>query len=763
MSRPVAVRISFLLLALCYALLPPLILARMISPEGPMWAVYAYGPALVALSASRQFARRPAGVLLAVLIAAGAVAVLVDILIVPDTAYLTWFRLAAEGNARGLVSFVFVITTAFLSSLLALPVERREVLLPGLGITLLGTLLAAFASGKPAFAAISVAVAAAALFLLAGRRLPLRARLAMVPSLVIFCAAVVGIGFAARALLPPRGNRLVDTVISPALRSGMLRAFPDFPMLYAIPGYGYSFESRPLGSAPVLSQQTLFHVQAPAGRTIYLRSAVYDRYGPAGWSLSDDAVKAAAPSQGSAAALYDPRFRAVSRGDIEVSLLGDFYPYIPSVLGERAFGFVPSELRSGAQRAGAERGGGRRSGAGARPGEEAPGGLPRQLQLEYGGPDTGYLLRVPLVRGDRILIRPGPPEADSGSLSDVSRYLELPESVPEDVRSAATSISTPLSAEADAGSELSVAGKIRSYIQDRTRYALDTREPPARTDLVEYFLFDNREGYCVHYATSFVVLARLCGIPARYVSGFLVNMPDRSDSRDVTGLAAHAWPEIWLRGRGWTIFEVTPPVEPGRYGDSEYYARLAQDRLMQRQLRALVGERLTAIPESGRTGAPARRGPVLPGWIFVVAVGAAAAFWLLVRLNRLTGGPERQFRRLCALMADRTERYGVQPPTRFGWSQWQRDAAARVSIRGQYRREGPRQKGSTGRAGRSAMLFHRAARLAHLRFFAGEAVGRRDVRFLRRLLRRVPRRLSVPSRRARSAARLDTDGTRGSL
>lgn len=74
---------------------------------------------------------------------------------------------------------------------------------------------------------------------------------------------------------------------------------------------------------------------------------------------------------------------------------------------------------------------------------------------------------------------------------------------------------------------------------------------------LEYFLLQSREGYCVHYATAFVLLARAEGIPARYVQGYLVPMKGKMEIT-VTSDMAHAWPEVYIEGAGWIPFEPTP-------------------------------------------------------------------------------------------------------------------------------------------------------------------------------------------------------------
>src|SRR5919204_396021 len=91
-------------------------------------------------------------------------------------------------------------------------------------------------------------------------------------------------------------------------------------------------------------------------------------------------------------------------------------------------------------------------------------------------------------------------------------------------------------------------------VQEAARTDLPT---PAGQDPVDYFLFGSRRGFCTHFATAMVVLARLAGIPARLVTGFaagqLVN-----GRFIVTTADAHAWPELWIAGRGWITFEPTP-------------------------------------------------------------------------------------------------------------------------------------------------------------------------------------------------------------
>ena len=74
-------------------------------------------------------------------------------------------------------------------------------------------------------------------------------------------------------------------------------------------------------------------------------------------------------------------------------------------------------------------------------------------------------------------------------------------------------------------------------------------------------------GVCQDHAHIFVAAARSEGIPARYVSGYLM-MNDRVDQD-----ATHAWAEAHVDGLGWIGFDVSNGVSP-----DEKYVRIAVGR-----------------------------------------------------------------------------------------------------------------------------------------------------------------------------------------
>jgi transglutaminase-like putative cysteine protease len=72
-----------------------------------------------------------------------------------------------------------------------------------------------------------------------------------------------------------------------------------------------------------------------------------------------------------------------------------------------------------------------------------------------------------------------------------------------------------------------------------------------------------KEGYCVHFATTMAVMARTLGIPSRVAVGFLPGTLTHAPGSTtpvykVTSSNLHAWPELYFQGVGWVRFEPTP-------------------------------------------------------------------------------------------------------------------------------------------------------------------------------------------------------------
>jgi len=143
-------------------------------------------------------------------------------------------------------------------------------------------------------------------------------------------------------------------------------------------------------------------------------------------------------------------------------------------------------------------------------------------------------------------------------------FLQLPYNQPDRVSGLARELT------AGAGSNYDKLRILELFLATTFPYTLDAQPLPPGEDFVDHFLFTAREGYCVHYASAMVVMARSLGIPARFVEGFITPERPAGDGRFwVTNRQAHAWVEAYFPGLGWIMFE--PTAIYNQNGDGIHY------------------------------------------------------------------------------------------------------------------------------------------------------------------------------------------------
>ena len=100
---------------------------------------------------------------------------------------------------------------------------------------------------------------------------------------------------------------------------------------------------------------------------------------------------------------------------------------------------------------------------------------------------------------------------------------------------------------------------IENWIRDNCTYTQTPGDAPGDRDFLSYFL-ETREGYCTYYATAMTLMARMAGLPARYVTGYGLKQADRvkdTTSYVATNATAHAWSQVYFYGVGWVDFDPT--------------------------------------------------------------------------------------------------------------------------------------------------------------------------------------------------------------
>ncbi|MGM0929807.1 MAG: DUF3488 and transglutaminase-like domain-containing protein [Actinomycetota bacterium] len=163
----------------------------------------------------------------------------------------------------------------------------------------------------------------------------------------------------------------------------------------------------------------------------------------------------------------------------------------------------------------------------------------------------------------RDLLRAAEP-ANNAEVDPV--FSELPDSMPDIITDTAAAVLDGL----DSPYEQAMA--IQTYLRGSgfvysEQAPVDGGYDQSGFEVVGAFL-EEKSGYCIHYAATMAIMARIAGIPSRMAVGYAPGRPTGTvidegpgselkefevDSRD-----AHAWPELFFSGVGWVSFEPTP-------------------------------------------------------------------------------------------------------------------------------------------------------------------------------------------------------------
>ena len=157
---------------------------------------------------------------------------------------------------------------------------------------------------------------------------------------------------------------------------------------------------------------------------------------------------------------------------------------------------------------------------------------------------------------------------DGAALFDIynryvqANYLNVPDGLP--------SLEAAVQVIQDENGDLSVSqwvAQIQNILWETCTYQKDNLESvPDGSNVIEDFFGRQRKGYCTHFASAGVMMLRMAGIPARYVTGYVIWPDDfKVDSAsdgymaDVTGYRGHAWVEVYNAAQGiWVPVDMTP-------------------------------------------------------------------------------------------------------------------------------------------------------------------------------------------------------------
>ncbi len=362
-----------------------------------------------------------------------------------------------------------------------------------------------------------------------------------------------------------------------------------------------------------LSQEIVMKVRS--SRWNYYRGLTFDEYDGQFWSLSDErlrSVRSAYPP------LYLPTEVRGHAENVQIYYIEKTQPNLIFSTPEASQLFFPSEevfMDSGR-------------------------GIRSPYPLEEG---TVYsvISFEPNLTPEQIRRLPN----RDGTVRRLKKYLGLP---PTSARLAA------LAQELTSGlhQDYQKAMAICLYLKRTYEYRSDIPAYPEGAETADYFLFEQKQGYCEQFATAMVVLCRLSRVHARYVTGYLPGTYNPlTGFHEVRGSDAHAWVEVFVPNLGWVAFDPTPDglTTPGLESPSE-------DRWLLASVIKYLGRKLgLTSPDLKGMAAELHKRLGFPIWLLLLpALGLVA--WLLrkVRLTPAARTPrervQRNYRQMLALL-----------------------------------------------------------------------------------------------------------------
>ncbi|WP_329116034.1 transglutaminase TgpA family protein [Streptomyces sp. NBC_01465] len=232
-------------------------------------------------------------------------------------------------------------------------------------------------------------------------------------------------------------------------------------------------------------------------------------------------------------------------------------------------------------------------------------------------------------------------DAPPASASLVKEYTKVPESLPSVVKATALQVTQ------GAANDYERAVKLQDWFSSEGGFTYDTQVQSGTGSAAISRFLKEKKGFCVHFSFSMAAMARTLGIPARVAVGFTPGSSQPDSTMSVGLRDAHAWPELYFEGVGWTRFEPTPSrgsvpsytraTAPGGGADTPDKPNATASAAPSAMPSATDScpAQLRRMNECGAAAAATGAGPTDTGTPLSTVVGAAVAVGLLVLLPLL--------------------------------------------------------------------------------------------------------------------------------
>lgn len=625
----------YFLLLLVLALVPPLLLGFLLHGEGPLWLPVLWSAVSLSLvlwltnGPPLYKAHKPYKVirfLTPLWISLGLLLILVLLNVSRRSLAEVWFLMVRQGRARGFFSYFVALVYGFLTTLSAMLVLYYGIIASLVALGVVSLLVWAILYSQNIGYAAALCLALVLFILMNKKKFALRE-----PKQILVMTVSVFLPFSIIPLVMLPLLPLVETSDIELRLPGIdvtplvLRVSPTLPLLLDVPGYGLDVGASRFSNRLDLSSVPLFEIEGPPGETFYLASATYSVRSSDGW------VEAVYNSDASSTSrLMNGQANLESHMVLRLRFVGEYYDRFPLPAHIQDLAFLSPPI-SGAElppvRIASLQ-------SGVRFTSPIEGGTLLFLTLFEHRGDSPAGVELGIQEGDpKDYTDPGPDP--QGRIAQLARQWKLVPDNPD--------------------SELNTGLAIEAYLKEQYGYSKILQGGPSSFAL-ERFLFEEKRGYCLHFASAFVVLLRHLGIPARLVEGFRIGLNAQGRGL-IRGTDAHAWAEAFIGGR-WLRFDPTPSGT-----NLPTYQRPAG---------------FAAGPGPGpnrsvsdSTAVHRSPGRPLQGWYFILfLIGVLTLFGALFRLY-LHLDPQRYRKNRLRRLVRLARRHGIPGPEILGWLQWE--------------------------------------------------------------------------------------------
>lgn len=156
-----------------------------------------------------------------------------------------------------------------------------------------------------------------------------------------------------------------------------------------------------------------------------------------------------------------------------------------------------------------------------------------------------------------------------------SDYLQLPDNISQRTRNLVSDITK------NCKNNTEKVMAIKGYLSNTYAYTTEVENLPSGKEFVDYFLFEEKKGYCTYFATACTVMLRIAGIPARYAEGYYVDKTNFKDGYyNILENDGHAFAEVLVSPDAdlWSIVESTSIIGAQNHGNIPPYAIYYQNK-----------------------------------------------------------------------------------------------------------------------------------------------------------------------------------------